>query len=120
MDISLIIPECRVARLVEQSEDHLIIPVRLDAVSGRCPDCGQASRSVHSRYHRHPSHLPLSTSQTRLRIEARRFYRRNPTCRRRTFAEMPLALLAPRARRTRRLCEAQARVGIACGGAGGA
>ena len=31
-----------------------------------------------------------------------------------------MSLLAPRARRTRRLCEAQARVGIACGGAGGA
>lgn len=117
MDISLTIPECRVARFVEQHTDHLIIPVRLDAASGRCPDCGQASRSIHSRRHRRPADLPVSASQTRLRIEVRRFYCLNPTCRRRTFAEGPMTLLAPRARRTRRLGEAQARVGLACGGA---
>ncbi len=120
MDIPLAIPKCRVARFVEQHQDHLIIPVRLDAASGRCPDCGHASRSVHSRYHRHPADLPVSALQARLRIEVRRFYCLNPTCRRRTFAEVPTILLAPRARRTRRLYEPQARVGLACGGAGGA
>jgi transposase len=120
MNIPFAIPECRVAHLVERHDDHLVVPVRLDAATGCCPKCGHASRSVHSRYHRHPSDLPLSTSQTKLRIEVRRFYCRNPTCRRRTFAETPTDLLAPRARRTRRLGEAQARVGLACGGAGGA
>ncbi|MFH6782756.1 MULTISPECIES: transposase family protein [Methylobacterium] len=103
MDIPLAIPECHVARFVEQHEDHLVIPLRLDAASGRCPDCGQASRSVHSRYHRHPADLPLSASRTTLRIEVRRFYCLNPACRRRTFAETPMNLLAPRARRTRGL-----------------
>ncbi|WP_298953720.1 ISL3 family transposase [uncultured Methylobacterium sp.] len=120
MDIPLAIPECRVARFVERHDDHLVIPMRLDTAGGRCPECGHASRSVHSRYHRHPADLPLSTSQTKLRLEVRRFYCLNPTCRRRIFAETPTDLLAPRARRTRRLGEAQARVGIACGGAGGA
>ncbi len=89
------------------------------AAGGRCPECGQASRSVHSRYHRQPPTC-RSLSQTTLRIEMRRFYCLDPTCRRRTFAETPIDLLAPRARRTRRLYEAQARVGLACGGAGGA
>jgi transposase len=120
MNIPFAIPECRVAHLVERHDDHLVVPVRLDTAGGRCPECGQASRSVHGRYHRHPADLPLSTSQTKLRIEVRRFYCLNPTCRRRTFAEMPTDLLAPHARRTRRLGEAQARVGLACGGAGGA
>jgi hypothetical protein len=83
-------------------------------------DGSPASRSVHSRYHRHPTDLPLSASQTTLRIEVRRFYCLNPSCRRRTFAESPSKLIKPRARRTRRLVEAQGRVGIACGGAGGA
>ncbi|WP_432443292.1 transposase family protein [Methylobacterium aquaticum] len=83
--------------------------MRLDAATGCCPECGHASRSVHSRYHRHPSDLPLSTSQTKLRVEVRRFYCLNPTCRRRTFAKTPVDLLAPRARRTRRLGAAQAR-----------
>ncbi len=120
MNIPFAVPECRVAHLVERHDDHLVVPVRLDAATGCCPECGQASRSVHSRYHRHPSDLPLSASRTALRIEVRRFYCRNPTCRRRTFAETPTDLLAPHARRTRRLGEAQARVGRACGGAGGA
>ncbi len=120
MTIPFAVPECRVAHLVERHDDSLVVPVRLDAASGRCPECGQASRSVHGRYHRHPADLPLSASRTTLRIEVRRFYCRNPTCRRRTFAETPLTLLTLRARRTRRLCEAQARVGRACGGAGGA
>ncbi len=120
MNIPFAIPECRVAHRVERHDDYLVVPVRLDAASGRCPDCGRASRSVHSRYHRHPADLPLSASRTTLRIEVRRFYCLNPTCRRRTFAETPTDLLAPRARRTRRLGEVQARVGLACGGAGGA
>ena len=124
MNIPFAIPECRVAHLVERHDDHLVVPVRLDAGTGCCPACGQASRSVHSRYHRQPADLPVSASQTRLCIEVRRFFRSanclNPACRRRTFAEAPMTLLAPRARRTRRLGEAQARVGLACGGAGGA
>ncbi|AWN53553.1 ISL3 family transposase [Methylobacterium sp. 17Sr1-1] len=113
-------PECRVARFVEQHEDHLVIPLRLDAASGRCPECGRASRSVHSRDQRHPADLALSASRATLRIEVRRFDCLNPDCQRRTFAETPLTLLAPRARRTRRLGEAPARVGLACGCAGGA
>ncbi|GJD63998.1 hypothetical protein CS379_10730 [Methylobacterium frigidaeris] len=117
MNIPFAIPECRVAHRVERHDDHLVIPVRLDAATGCCPEYGQASRSVHSRYQRHPADLPLSASRTTLRIEVRRFYCLNPACRRRTFAETPLTLLAPRARRTRRLGEAQARVGVACGGA---
>ncbi len=99
-----------------------VVPVRLDAATGCCTECGQASRSVHSRYHRHPSDLPLSTSQTKLRIEVRRFYCLNPTCRRRTFCgdASRTRNLRTACRRTRRLGEAQARVGRACGGAGGA
>ncbi|AWN52735.1 hypothetical protein DK412_14825 [Methylobacterium sp. 17Sr1-1] len=88
MDITLAIPECRFARFVEHHEDHLIIPVQLDAASDRCPECGHASRSVHSRYQRHPADLPLSASRTTLRIEVRRFYCRIPACRRRTFADV--------------------------------
>ncbi|KMO13493.1 hypothetical protein QR79_27140, partial [Methylobacterium indicum] len=90
MDIPFPVPECRVARFAERDEDHLVIPMRLDADSSRCPDCQHASRSIHSRYQRHPADLPVSASQTSLRIEVQRFYCRNPTCRRRTFAETPV------------------------------
>ena len=50
----------------------------------------------------------------------RRFYCRNPSCPRRTFAEPLPDLVRPRARRTRRLSQAQSRIGVALGGEGGA
>ena len=50
----------------------------------------------------------------------RRFYCRNPIYPRQTFAERVPGLLAPRARRTRRLAGAQGRVGATCGGEAGA
>lgn len=120
MPIPFAIPECRIDGVVEQGSNHLTIEVLSDAEVGRCPACGQTSRSVHSRYHRHPADLPISTSRTTLSIKVRRFYCPNPCCCRRTFAEPMSDLLGPRARRTRRLAQTQGRVGIACGGAGGA
>ncbi len=120
MPIPFAIPHCRIGRCVEQRSNHLTVEVHLDGEVGRCPECGQTSRSVHSRYHRHPADLPVSTSRTTLNIEVRRFYCSNPCCRRRTFAEPASDLVAPWARRTRRLAETQGRVGIVCGGAPGA
>ncbi|RYB01313.1 ISL3 family transposase [Lichenibacterium ramalinae] len=120
MPIPFAIPQCRIGSCVEQHSHHLTVEVRLDDEVGRCPACGQTSRAVHSRYHRHPADLPISTSRTTLNIEVRRFYCSNPCCSRRTFAEQASDLVAPRARRTRRLAETQGRVGIVCGGAPGA
>jgi Transposase len=78
------------------------------------------SLSVHSRYRRHPTDLPSFGEEVRLDLLVRRFYCRNPACPRRTFAEPLPNLLAPRARRTRRLATAQGRVGVTCGGESGA
>ena len=120
MPIPFAIPQCRIGSCVEQHSHHLLVEVRLDDEIGRCPACGQTSRAVHSRYHRHPADLPVSTSRTTLNMEVRRVYYSNPCCSRRTFAEQASDLVAPRARWTRRLAETQGRVGIVCGGAPGA
>ena len=120
MPLPFAIPECRIGSCVQQHANHLTIDVHPSGEVGRCPACGQASRSIHSRYHRHPADLPISISQTTLSIEVRRFYCLNACCSRRTFAEQMSDLLGSRARRTRRLAEAQGRVGIVCGGAPGA
>jgi len=53
-------------------------------------------------------------------LRVRRFYCRNAACPRRTFAERVPQLVAPFARRTRRLAEAQGRTGAALGGEAGA
>ncbi len=120
MPIPFAIPQCRIGSCAEQRPNHLTVEVHLDGKVGRCPACGQTSRSVHSRYHRQPADLPISTSRTTLNIEVRRFYCSNPCCCRRTFLERASDLVAPRARRTRRLAETQGRVGIVCDGAPGA
>ena len=119
MPVPFSIPECRIGSAIEQGSNDLTINVVPDTDTGHCPGCGQASRSVHSRYRRHPADLPVSASRTTLSLEVRRFYCSNPCCRRRTFAQPMSDLLGPRARRTHRLAEAQGRVGIACGGAPG-
>jgi transposase len=55
-----------------------------------------------------------------LRLRIRRFYCRHPTCHRCTFAEPLPRLMPPRARRTRRLAQAQTRIGLAAGAEAGA
>jgi len=55
-----------------------------------------------------------------LRLRVRRFYCHHPACGRRTFAEPFPRLMPPRARRTRRLAQAQTRIGLAAGGEAGA
>ena len=78
------------------------------------------SQAVHSRYRRRPADLPSLGHAVRLDLCVRRFYCRNTGCVRRTFVEPLPDLLAPRARRTRRLATAQGRMGVACGGEAGA
>ena len=56
----------------------------------------------------------------RLDLEVRRLRCANAACPRRTFAERVPSLVIPRARRTRRLAEAQSRIGFATSAAAGA
>ena len=120
MNIPFAIPGCYIESTAEEEPDRLVICARRREAGSRCPDCGCLSRSVHSRYRRHPADLPIAASRTSLRIEVRRFYCSTPSCDRRTFAEPWPELVERHARRTRRLGEVQGRVGIACGGEGGA
>ena len=113
-------PGCRVERVARDGPDLLHIAARGTRPGGRCPDCGRASRAVHSRYRRHPADLPSLGSRVRVGLVVRRFYCRTPSCARRTFAECLPELVAPRARRTLRLAETQGRVGAALGGEAGA
>ncbi|WP_081506039.1 hypothetical protein [Azospirillum lipoferum] len=75
---------------------------------------------VHSRYRRSPADLPAFGHELRVTLLVRRFYCRQATCPKRTFAECFAGAVAPHARRTRRLAKALSRVGIALGGAAGA
>ncbi len=109
-------PGCRVEAITSDGPDLLRVQVRGIRPGGRCPDCGRASRAVHSRYRRHPADLPSLGRRVHAGLRVRRFYCRNAKCARRTFAERLPELVAPHARRTARLAEAQGQVGAALGG----
>jgi transposase len=113
-------PGCRVEQITREDPGRLSITAKGTRPGGRCPDCGQASRAVHSRYRRRPADLPSLGRAVRVDLRLRRFYCRNAACPRRTFAERLPELIRPHARRTGRLAEAQARVGAALGGEGSA
>jgi transposase len=113
-------PGCRVKQITRDDPGLFSITAQGTRPGGRCPNCGHASRAVHSRYRRRPADLPALGRAVRLDLRLRRFYCRNAACTRRTFAERLPELIRPHARRTGRLAEAQARVGVALGGEGSA
>src|SRR3954452_11395007 len=113
-------PGCRVKQITREDPGLLSITVQGTRPGGRCPECGHASRAVHSRYRRRPADLPSLGRAVRVDLHLRRFYCRNAACTRRTFAERLPELIRPHARRTSRLAQAQARVGAALGGEGSA
>ena len=109
-------PGCRVDQVMLEVQDSLHVAAHNTLPSSRCPDCGRASRAVHSRYWRNPADLPSLGRQMHVGLRVRRFYCRNTKCARWTFAERLPELVRPYARRTCRPAEAQGRVGVALGG----
>ena len=107
-------PDCRVEAITPSGPDLLHVDARGIRPGGCCPDCGRASRAVHSYYCRHPADLPSLGRRVEATLRVRRFYCRNPRCARQTFAEKLPELVA------RRLGEAQGRAGMALGGEAGA
>ncbi len=85
-----------------------------------CPDCGHAAQRLHSGYVRTLADLPWADRAARIRLRVRRFFCDQLACARTTFTERLPALVAPYARRTRRLAGALADVGLALGGQAGA
>ena len=120
MNESCPMPGCRVDHVTRAGPETIHVGAHGRRSSGRCPACGRASTAVHSTYRRHPADLPSFGRGVRLTLRVRRFYCRDAACPRRTFAERLPGLIAPHARRTRRLSAAQGRVGVALGGEAGA
>jgi transposase len=110
------IPDCRVEQVTPDNPPHLHIAARGLRRSQCCPDCGRTSRAVHSRYDRHLADLPSLGRTVSIHLRVRRFYCRNTACPRQTFVERLPNLVAPFARRTGRLAEAQGQTGAALGG----
>jgi transposase len=85
-----------------------------------CPRCAEASSRIHSRYQRTLADLPCAGRPVRIQLQVRRFYCPNPACSRTTFSERLPTVVAPSARRTRRLAAEQGAIGFDLGGEAGA
>ena len=107
-------------------EDVSIGPEQIIAIlvamspRGTCPVCGTWSETVHSLYQRTIADLPWGQQTVQLRLRVRKFFCRQPTCSRRIFTERLPAVVAPYARRSRRLTEVVRLLAFALGGELGA
>jgi hypothetical protein len=113
-------PTClRLERIVSSARSLTLI-VRTTGRTAACPECGTTSRRVHSRYVRRAADLPWHGVAVRLELHARKFFCRELACPGRVFTERLPRVVAPRARRTRRLDEALTLLAYALGGEAGA
>jgi transposase len=100
--------------------EYVVLQLTTTAPAAGCLRCAALSSSVHSRYQRRLADLPWGTRPIRIQLTVRKFVCRNLICTRRIFAERVPALVAPYARKTRRLPAALRAIGVALGGQAGA
>jgi transposase len=84
-----------------------------------CPVCAVSTARVHSRYTRTLADLPWGTARGQWQLCVRTFVCTNVQCSRRIFTERLPGVVAPWARRTRRLVAWLITTGLALGGVAG-
>ncbi len=107
--------------LKTDGQNRLVMVLRSVGKEGRCPECGRASRRVHSRYSRQLSDLPWEGIPVRIELRVvRRFFCTEEERGQRIIAERLPSTVAQHARRTRRSSTALDRITLALGGSAGA
>lgn len=85
-----------------------------------CPLCSRRAKRTHSWYGRALADLPWGEHAVAVRLRARKFFCDSAGCKRHIFTERLPGIAAPWARKTARLSDRLAAVGLALGGAAGA
>jgi hypothetical protein len=109
-----------IAEAAELAGGRLCIWARARADHGMCPQCGQLSGRVHSRYGRRLADAAIGGRRVLIRLVVRRFFCGNPDCPKKTFAEQIQGLTSRRARRTPPLARTLIGIGLALAGRAGA
>jgi transposase len=104
---------------MDDTTTQLTLQVTSTQALVHCPVCRFPTRRVHSRYVRTVADLPWGPWHVVLYLQVRKFFCVNGRCPRRIFTERLLPLVAPWARRTRRLVHWLAHVALALGGRAG-
>jgi transposase len=100
--------------------ERIVLTAQSIGSSSPCPQCGELSARVHSRYARTLTDLPWQGRAVRIELKVRRFFCLAAACPRQTFAERLPEVAAVSARTTARLHEAHRLIGQALGGEAGA
>lgn len=114
----VLLPDSRLLQLDQLTVEENRITIRLSttAPESKCPVCAELSGHIHSHYSRTIADLPWAAVPVRLLLCVRKFFCRNATCTRMIFTERLPTVVAPWARRSLRLAEAQRWLGLAVGG----
>lgn len=122
--ISCLLPDPAVVRLeawgMERGSPTIALTLASRSRLPPCPLCSRRSRRIHSWYTRALADLPWGEHAVAVQLRVRRLFCDNAGCRRRIFTERLPGVAAPWARKTARLSERLAAVGLALGGAAGA
>jgi transposase len=100
--------------------ERIILDLTATQTSAHCPTCAAEATHIHSYYQRTVADLPWASLPVQLRLHVRRFLCDNVACPRVTFSEPLPEVVAPFARRSRRLADEQRRLGLDVGGELGA
>lgn len=105
---------------VADAGDAVVAFASVRGAQARCPDCGQASSRVHSRYQRLVADGAAGGRPLLIALSVRRFRCTSPACPRTTFVEQAEGLTGRYLRRTLPLRELLARFGLELAGRAGA
>lgn len=104
---------------VQTDPPQVILTMTTVQPTATCPLCHEVAQRIHSHYGRTVGDLPWAGIPVELRLQVRRFFCRNPSCKRRIFTERLSTVVAPWGRRTQRLTAIQQQIGLVAGGTGG-
>jgi hypothetical protein len=87
--VSELLPPTRGVHLTAVTVERASVRLQLIATAPTacCSGCAVPSSSVHSRYQRHLTDLPLGALAVHIQLMVRKFIRRNLSCGRRIFTE---------------------------------
>ena len=110
----------RVDQIQITEEDWLLVEATATEETACCPECGQASSSIHCHYQRRLQDVPCAGRPVCLLLTVRKFCCRNSYCSRKVFAERLPDFVEPFARMTLRFSQQVSSIGLATCGKGGA
>jgi transposase len=121
VDSGILFPHLAGVRVETVRDDGALLRVQATAeqVEASCPDCGGASRRVHSRHERRIYDQAIGGRRTVIHLRLRRFFCDVGDCRKTTFAEQVTGLTTRHARHSVGARQVLTRIALAVGGRAG-